>query len=84
MYVQFGNRVLPVKVAFEFHYLHSRLLERAAKLSTALGEGSMTSLPCFLPFFFSFKFRALLKSFSFMPLHAKSTISPLSPSLNAT
>jgi F-type H+-transporting ATPase subunit alpha len=26
-------------------YLHSRLLERAAKLSTALGEGSMTSLP---------------------------------------
>jgi F-type H+-transporting ATPase subunit alpha len=29
----------------EFHYLHSRLLERAAKLSTALGEGSMTSLP---------------------------------------
>jgi F-type H+-transporting ATPase subunit alpha len=26
-------------------YLHSRLLERAAKLSDALGEGSMTSLP---------------------------------------
>nr|ALO63333.1 CF1 alpha subunit of ATP synthase [Carteria sp. SAG 8-5] len=26
-------------------YLHSRLLERAAKLSNALGEGSMTSLP---------------------------------------
>nr|AYQ94423.1 CF1 alpha subunit of ATP synthase [Chloromonas rosae] len=26
-------------------YLHSRLLERAAKLSTALGEGSMTALP---------------------------------------
>eukprot|EP00983_Pelagomonas_calceolata_P121133 1160772-Pelagomonas_calceolata.AAC.2 len=26
-------------------YLHSRLLERAAKLNTALGEGSMTALP---------------------------------------
>ncbi|KAI3954742.1 hypothetical protein MKW92_023442 [Papaver armeniacum] len=26
-------------------YLHSRLLERAAKLSTLLGEGSMTALP---------------------------------------
>jgi len=26
-------------------YLHSRLLERAAKLSTSLGEGSMTALP---------------------------------------
>ena len=26
-------------------YLHSRLLERAAKLSTELGEGSMTALP---------------------------------------
>nr|YP_009184796.1 CF1 alpha subunit of ATP synthase [Jenufa perforata]ALO62843.1 CF1 alpha subunit of ATP synthase [Jenufa perforata] len=26
-------------------YLHSRLLERAAKLSDSLGEGSMTSLP---------------------------------------
>nr|YP_010287028.1 ATP synthase CF1 alpha subunit [Hydrocharis chevalieri]UKT61090.1 ATP synthase CF1 alpha subunit [Hydrocharis chevalieri] len=26
-------------------YLHSRLLERAAKLSTKLGEGSMTALP---------------------------------------
>jgi len=26
-------------------YLHARLLERAAKLSTALGEGSMTALP---------------------------------------
>src|SRR3569833_1325104 len=26
-------------------YLHSRLLERAAKLSTAFGEGSMTALP---------------------------------------
>ncbi|PSN19844.1 F0F1 ATP synthase subunit alpha [filamentous cyanobacterium CCP5] len=26
-------------------YLHSRLLERAAKLSEALGEGSMTALP---------------------------------------
>lgn len=26
-------------------YLHSRLLERAAKLSTDLGEGSMTALP---------------------------------------
>ncbi|MGG6297375.1 F0F1 ATP synthase subunit alpha [Leptolyngbya sp. AN02str] len=26
-------------------YLHSRLLERAAKLSAALGEGSMTALP---------------------------------------
>lgn len=26
-------------------YIHSRLLERAAKLSTALGEGSMTALP---------------------------------------
>nr|AYQ94636.1 CF1 alpha subunit of ATP synthase [Chlorosarcina stigmatica]WGT92355.1 AtpA [Desmotetra delicata] len=26
-------------------YLHSRLLERAAKLSNALGEGSMTALP---------------------------------------
>uniref|UniRef100_A0A9I9E568 ATP synthase subunit alpha, mitochondrial n=1 Tax=Cucumis melo TaxID=3656 RepID=A0A9I9E568_CUCME len=26
-------------------YLHSRLLERAAKLSSALGEGSMTALP---------------------------------------
>jgi len=26
-------------------YLHSRLLERAAKLSKALGEGSMTALP---------------------------------------
>jgi F-type H+-transporting ATPase subunit alpha len=26
-------------------YLHSRLLERAAKLNNALGEGSMTSLP---------------------------------------
>ncbi|MBD2100612.1 F0F1 ATP synthase subunit alpha [Leptolyngbya sp. FACHB-261] len=26
-------------------YLHSRLLERAAKLSPALGEGSMTALP---------------------------------------
>lgn len=26
-------------------YLHSRLLERAAKLSSSLGEGSMTALP---------------------------------------
>uniref|UniRef100_A0A1Y3BTJ3 Putative ATPase, F1/V1/A1 complex, alpha/beta subunit, nucleotide-binding domain-containing protein n=1 Tax=Helianthus annuus TaxID=4232 RepID=A0A1Y3BTJ3_HELAN len=26
-------------------YLHSRLLERAAKLSSLLGEGSMTALP---------------------------------------
>jgi F-type H+-transporting ATPase subunit alpha len=26
-------------------YLHSRLLERAAKLSDALGGGSMTALP---------------------------------------
>src|SRR3546814_14390550 len=26
-------------------YLHSRLLERAAKLSTALGFGSLTALP---------------------------------------
>merc|ERR1711924_311470 len=26
-------------------YLHSRLLERAAKLSDQLGEGSMTALP---------------------------------------
>ena len=26
-------------------YLHSRLLERAAKLNEALGEGSMTALP---------------------------------------
>jgi F-type H+-transporting ATPase subunit alpha len=26
-------------------YLHSRLLERAAKLSNELGEGSMTALP---------------------------------------
>ncbi|KAJ4699461.1 ATP synthase subunit alpha, chloroplastic [Melia azedarach] len=26
-------------------YLHSRLLERAAKLSSQLGEGSMTALP---------------------------------------
>ncbi len=26
-------------------YIHSRLLERAAKLSSALGEGSMTALP---------------------------------------
>jgi F0F1-type ATP synthase alpha subunit len=26
-------------------YLHSRLLERAAKLSSELGEGSMTALP---------------------------------------
>ncbi len=26
-------------------YLHSRLLERAAKLSDALGAGSMTALP---------------------------------------
>jgi len=28
-----------------FFYLHSRLLERAAKLSNDLGEGSMTALP---------------------------------------
>lgn len=28
-----------------FFYLHSRLLERAAKLSSQLGEGSMTALP---------------------------------------
>ncbi|MFS7947271.1 putative H(+)-transporting two-sector ATPase [Helianthus anomalus] len=28
-----------------FFYLHSRLLERAAKLSSLLGEGSMTALP---------------------------------------
>ncbi|KAG4951911.1 hypothetical protein JHK85_045778 [Glycine max] len=28
-----------------FFYLHSRLLERAAKLSSQLGEGSMTTLP---------------------------------------
>ncbi|KAL2247298.1 UNVERIFIED_CONTAM: ATP synthase subunit alpha, chloroplastic [Sesamum indicum] len=26
-------------------YLHSRLLKRAAKLSSSLGEGSMTALP---------------------------------------
>jgi len=26
-------------------YLHSRLLERAAKLGSLLGEGSMTALP---------------------------------------
>ena len=37
----------PGREAFpgDVFYLHSRLLERAAKLSTALGEGSMTSLP---------------------------------------
>lgn len=28
-----------------FIYLYSRLLERAAKLSSLLGEGSMTALP---------------------------------------
>ncbi|CAM0149943.1 unnamed protein product [Urochloa decumbens] len=31
--------------AYHVFYLHSRLLERAAKLSNALGEGSMTALP---------------------------------------
>jgi F-type H+-transporting ATPase subunit alpha len=37
----------PGREAFpgDVFYLHSRLLERAAKLSNALGEGSMTSLP---------------------------------------
>jgi F-type H+-transporting ATPase subunit alpha len=29
----------------DIFYLHSRLLERAAKLSTEMGEGSMTALP---------------------------------------
>ncbi|GER29631.1 ATP synthase subunit alpha [Striga asiatica] len=29
----------------DIFYLHSRLLERAAKLSSSLGEGSMTALP---------------------------------------
>lgn len=36
-----GREAYPGDVFF----LHSRLLERAAKLSTALGEGSMTALP---------------------------------------
>jgi F-type H+-transporting ATPase subunit alpha len=37
----------PGREAFpgDVFYLHSRLLERAAKLSDALGEGSMTALP---------------------------------------
>jgi F-type H+-transporting ATPase subunit alpha len=37
----------PGREAFpgDVFYLHSRLLERAAKLSTALGGGSMTALP---------------------------------------
>jgi len=37
----------PGREAFpgDVFYLHSRLLERAAKLSNALGEGSMTALP---------------------------------------
>jgi F-type H+-transporting ATPase subunit alpha len=37
----------PGREAFpgDVFYLHSRLLERAAKFSNALGEGSMTSLP---------------------------------------
>ncbi|XP_058766461.1 ATP synthase subunit alpha, chloroplastic-like [Vicia villosa] len=36
-----GREVYPGDV----FYLHSRLLERAAKLSSQLGEGSMTALP---------------------------------------
>merc|ERR1711937_901236 len=37
----------PGREAFpgDIFYLHSRLLERAAKLSDQLGEGSMTALP---------------------------------------
>jgi F-type H+-transporting ATPase subunit alpha len=37
----------PGREAFpgDVFYLHSRLLERAAKLSDALGSGSMTALP---------------------------------------
>jgi F-type H+-transporting ATPase subunit alpha len=35
---------LVVKHSLETFYLHSRLLERAAKLSDALGSGSMTAL----------------------------------------
>jgi F-type H+-transporting ATPase subunit alpha len=34
-----------VKHSLDVFYLHSRLLERAAKLSDALGSGSMTALP---------------------------------------
>ena len=30
---------------WDVFYLHSRLLERAAKLGSHLGEGSMTALP---------------------------------------
>lgn len=30
---------------WDVFYLHSRLLERAAKLGSRLGEGSMTALP---------------------------------------
>jgi len=38
--------VRPVgKLIQAMFYLHSRLLERAAKLSSELGEGSMTALP---------------------------------------
>jgi F-type H+-transporting ATPase subunit alpha len=36
---------LVVKRSLETFSLHSRLLERAAKLSDALGSGSMTALP---------------------------------------
>merc|ERR1711869_36544 len=40
-------RRLPGREAYpgDVFYLHSRLLERAAKLSDQLGEGSMTALP---------------------------------------
>jgi F-type H+-transporting ATPase subunit alpha len=34
-----------VKLTGDVFYLHSRLLERAAKLSDELGGGSMTALP---------------------------------------
>jgi F-type H+-transporting ATPase subunit alpha len=37
-----GREAFPER---RFFYLHSRLLERAAKLSDALGSGSMTALP---------------------------------------
>lgn len=45
IHVRFGNRLVLAKVLLEFHYLHSRLLERAAKMGVAAGLGSLTALP---------------------------------------
>ncbi|KAF3624577.1 ATP synthase subunit alpha, chloroplastic [Capsicum annuum] len=45
--ISFLLRRPPGREAYPGHafYLHSRLLERSAKLSSSLGEGSMTALP---------------------------------------